>query len=211
MHHIDPDFLLETQGVLAHFVLNPRAEIDGLLFADGTEVHTAPHLSTQLAELLRPGMPVSVRGIKPRGANVIVAVAIDAGQGRRILDDGSRERPAEPSGKPHAGHTEHGGKIEALLHGPKGNVHGFLLADGVIVRFPPHGVAPSGDLLAVGASVIVRGESLRTGHGRLIEAAAIGRDAATLTAISRHPEHAPKKPKKSAGPEQIRNAAEIDR
>lgn len=52
MHWVDPDFLPATRGTLARFLLNPKADIDGLLLTDGTEVHTPPHLSEALLKAL---------------------------------------------------------------------------------------------------------------------------------------------------------------
>lgn len=195
MHHLDPDYLPETHGILARFLLNPKADIDGLLLTDGTEIHTPPHLSAQLAKALRAGEKLSLRGVKPRNADVIVAVAVDPANGRRILDEGPHDRHAmpHPAAKAHRDEVEHAGEIQALLHGPKGNVHGTLLSDGVIVRFPSHTTGQFSDLLVAGATMAVRGKSLSTEYGTVIETQAIGCNPADLKAIAKPPGHGPKK------------------
>jgi len=50
MHWLDPDYLPETAGKAAQFLINPHGEIDGLLLDDGTEIHTPPHLSDKIAK-----------------------------------------------------------------------------------------------------------------------------------------------------------------
>ena len=44
----DPAQLPEVKGKVAQYLLTPRGDVDGFLLADGTEVHVAPRLSTQL-------------------------------------------------------------------------------------------------------------------------------------------------------------------
>jgi hypothetical protein len=87
MHWIDPDHLPEITGTLDQFLVNKHGEADGFLLTDGDEVHVPPHLSSRLLRDLRPGSQVRVRGVRPRGVQMIAAIAIDTPQGR-ILDEG---------------------------------------------------------------------------------------------------------------------------
>lgn len=200
MHHIDPDFLLETRGTLARFAFNPKGQVDGLLLEDGTEVHTPPHLSSQLTRALRPGRAVSVRGVRLRDAGgVLIAIAIDPEGAPRILDEG----PHAPHAKPHPPASQareavsHEGTIQALLHGSKGQVHGALLSDGTIVRFAPHGAKQLAGLLEIGAKLLVQGEALNTEYGQVIEASALGNAPGAMTKVHKRPP--PPGPKKAKG------------
>ncbi len=204
MHWLDPDYLPQTTGTLKQFVLNPHADIDGLLLTDGTEIHTPPHLSASLLRVLAPGAKLSVRGVKPRDSDVIVALAIDPAKGKRIVDDGpgAKHEKKPSSGKKSGKAVNHSGQIECLLHGPKGNVHGVLLMDGMFVRFAPHTAESLSDLLVVKGMVSVRGHSHANEHGTVIEADAIGSDMEALRDIAshekpKHPKPHPKKPKKA--------------
>ena len=47
--------LLATKGTVSRYTLTPRGDVDGLILADGTEVHFPPHLSTQLVYAIKPG------------------------------------------------------------------------------------------------------------------------------------------------------------
>ena len=44
----DPGQLPPIEGKVAEYSLTPRGDVDGLILADGTEVHLPPHLGTQL-------------------------------------------------------------------------------------------------------------------------------------------------------------------
>jgi hypothetical protein len=87
MHWINPDHLPVTTGTVDQFLVNTRGEADGFVLTDGNEVHVPPHLSPRLLREVRPGSEVKVRGVRPRRANMVVAVAIDTAKGR-ILDEG---------------------------------------------------------------------------------------------------------------------------
>src|ERR1700688_817047 len=77
MHWIDPDHLLEITGTVDQFLVNKHGEADGFLLTDGEEVHVPPHLSARLLRDVRPGSLVKVRGVRPRGVQMVAAVAID--------------------------------------------------------------------------------------------------------------------------------------
>ena len=201
MRHLDPDYLPKTVGTLDRFVLNPKADIDGLLLSDGTEIHTPPHLSAQLLKELAPGAKLTVYGVKTRDSDLIVAVAIDAANGKHIVDDGPSPKHEKPDKPPHKSGVPtksmtHNGVIQRLLHGPKGNTHGALLDDGTVIRFPPHSAEHLADLLVIDAPLSVRGHALTTRQGTVVDAKAMGKDTATLIDTPRPPEQHEKKPRK---------------
>jgi len=205
MHWLDPDYLPKTTGTLDRFVLNPKADIDGLLLTDGTEIHTPPHLSSELLAALAPGAKLTAHGVKTRDGGVITAVAIDPDQGERIVDNGpghkhdKHKKPPHPTEK-HGKSALHRGAIQRLLHGPKGHAHGVMLDDGVVVRFPPHAAKSFADLLVIDAPLSVHGVSRTTEHGTVIDAEAMGMEPSTLIEVAKRLEHAPKKPKKGPPP-----------
>src|ERR1019366_4567505 len=73
MHWLDPAHLPETKGTVDRFLLNPHGEADGLLLKHGMEVHFPPHLSAQVVAALKPGAAVKIRGVRPRGAEMVDA------------------------------------------------------------------------------------------------------------------------------------------
>jgi hypothetical protein len=53
-----------TKGTVSHYTLTPRGDVDGLIMADGTEVHFPPHLSTQLVLAIKPGDAITYAASK---------------------------------------------------------------------------------------------------------------------------------------------------
>lgn len=194
MHWLDPDYLPSTHGVVKRFLLNLKGEADGLILADGTEVHFPPHMSADVLRAIVPGDAVTVSGVRPRGADVIAAVAIGAPSGSRIEDRGPAEENGErhkSSEKPDSRPIEYHGVIVSLLHGPKGEVRGILFEDGVTVRFSKKHVPLLTDLLKPGLSIILRGGEITSAIGTVIEAFEIGTSIEALKPVkSKKPKHA---------------------
>jgi hypothetical protein len=202
MHWIDPECLPETTGTVERFVMNPHGEIDGLILDCGTDkavlVHVRPHLSAEIEAAVHPGEAVRVRGVRPRGAEMIAAVAIVAADGRAILDNGPGDKHHKDARlnapKKHAARkSQIAGTVRLSLHAPKGELRGALLQDGSTVRIGPKEAQRFAKLLQPGASVAVRGDGIETPHGRVIESREIGCDLAHL-----EPAKAPKHDKHRA-------------
>jgi hypothetical protein len=134
MHWLDPDYLPEVSGTFERFLINPRGEADGMMLTDGTEVHFPPHLSAELCAAIRSGekTKVKVRGVRPRGGDLIAAVAIETLDGRRIVDNGppnrhdGEEKLHNHATKPKHEQMDAEGIVRRVLHGPKGEARGAL-------------------------------------------------------------------------------------
>jgi hypothetical protein len=192
MHWIDPDHLPEITGIVDQFLVNKHGEADGFLLTDGEEVHVPPHLSARLLRDVRPGSQVMVRGVRPRGVQMIAAVAIDTPKGR-ILDEGPEVRDDDEACEK----AEHGpksaqGVVKRPIHGPKGETRGAMLEDGRIIRLPPHEADRFSDLLVKGARISAAGEGATTSFGTVVEAREIDASADTMKVVG------PKKPKHGA-------------
>jgi hypothetical protein len=189
MHWIDPDHLPEITGTVDQFLVNKHGEADGFLLTDGEEVHVPPHLSARLLRKVRPGSEVKVRGVTPRGVQMVAAVAIDTPKGR-ILDEGpdAREDDAAFEKAKHSPMTAQG-VVKRSIHGPKGETRGAVLEDGRIIRLPPHAAERFSDLLVRGANIVVAGDGATTSFGTVVEARKIGASAEAMKAVG------PKKPK----------------
>ena len=84
---------------------------------------------------------------RPRGVQMIAAVAIDTPKGR-ILDEGPQARDdGEAFEKAKRGPMSAQGIVKRPIHGPKGETRGAVLEDGRIVRLPPHEAERFSDLL----------------------------------------------------------------
>jgi hypothetical protein len=198
MHWIDPDHLPEIAGTVDQFLINKHGEADGFLLTDGSEVHVPPHLSSRLLRDLRPGGMVRVRGVRPRGVEMIAAIAIDTAKGR-ILDEGPEAREDDQAfERATYSPLSAQGIVRQPVHGPKGEMRGVVLEDGRMVRLPPHEAKRFSDLFKQGTRISVRGDGATTSFGTVIEAREIGTSAETTRRVeARKPKPGPdrKRPK----------------
>ncbi len=198
MHWIDPDCLPKTSGKVERFVTNAHGEIDGLVLNGSdngaTLVHVPPHMGAAIEASIQLGDSIAVCGVRPRGAAMIVAVALTTADGRSIADNGPGHEPEDGSRKSLAqSNLANGvtlaGKVRLPLHGPKGELRGALLEDGGIVRIAPNEAKRFAKLLQSGASVAARGEGVETPYGWVVGAKEIGDAPHNLKPIkeSKHP------------------------
>ena len=168
MHWIDPACLAQTRGRVSRFLLNPHGEIDGLVLDSRLQVHVPPHLSGKLARLVAPGDRIRVRGVKPRGADMIAAVLLTTEQGREILDEGPPHPPPHPPQAKHAP-METSGEVVLSLYGPRGELRGALLDNGTSLRMPPHAAAELASYLRPGSHVQAWGDGVRGRYGTTLD------------------------------------------
>lgn len=183
MHWLDPDYLPATHGSVAAVIPNEAGDIDGLLLASGQEVHLPPHFSPALRRRLKLGDTVEIRGVKPRDVDLLVAVAV------RFEDGAEVSGPPRQGKKPRRDHAvdpqrwSYEGTLARLLHGPHGDVHGLLLEDGVVGRFPPHAERGWQRQLQPGATLRLEGRWQDTPYGPLIQVDRLGGPRGALRAI----------------------------
>jgi hypothetical protein len=195
MHWLNPDHLPHVTSNVERFLVNVHGEIDGIILANGLEVHSPPHLSEAIRAAIQLGDHITVRGVRPRSADMITAVAIDKAPDTRIIDDGPElGRDGKGAGK-HARPPKHSpmnaqGTVRRILHGPKGEARGVLLEDGICIRFPPHEAQRLAPLLSIGTKLAARGKGLESPFGTVIEAQEIGASGDDLQAMKhKKPKH----------------------
>jgi hypothetical protein len=186
MHWIDPACLPGTQGLVERFITNRHGEVDGVLLA-GTKgtpllICTPPHIAAEIEAHVQIGDTISIRGVRPRGADVFAAVALTAGSGAVIIDNGPGDEDGREahrrSNQPIRMEAE--GVVRLPLFGPKGELRGALLEDGTVVRIDAKGAATQVELLRPGAQIALCGTGLQTKHGRVIAAERIGPERCSL-------------------------------
>ena len=190
MHWIDHDFLPDICGTVDRFIVDRHGEVDGLVLMYEPDrflfVHLPPHLGPEIASAVAQGDAVRVRGIRPRGADMVAAVAVIASDGGLILDNGpdGKDQPKPPPRREKAKKTEVEGVVRMSLFGPKGELRGALLEDGNLVRLGAKEAIHVANLLRPRAVLAARGESFEFAHGRVLAATEIGPDLARLRAIT---------------------------
>jgi hypothetical protein len=180
MHWLDPDHLPEISGTFERFLLNSHGDADGLILSEGLEVHFPPHMSADVRAFIREGETIKVRGVRPRGSDMIAAVAIETMDGKRIVDDGPPKgrhedaAPDMPAARSKHETMQAEGVVRRVLHGPKGEARGALLDDGMIIRIPAKEAAHIAHLLSPGQPLAARGRGLRSDLGAVIDAREVG-------------------------------------
>jgi len=208
----DPAQLPAIQGKVAQYSLTPRGDVDGLILADGTEVRTPPHLGAQLAQAVKPGDSVTIRGLRARNLPLVQAMQVSNDAGGASVTDTGPERgrgdgprgsrgPGGPDGRTRGpggpgsmGNDDQPaltaqGRVKAALHGRHGEVNGALLEDGTIIRMSPQEAQRLAAQIAPGATVYVEGRGYAGPLGRVIAARAIGPAAGSTTPIAGPPKH----------------------
>lgn len=176
MHWIDPSCVPETRGNVTAFLLNPHGDLDGLVLDEKKQVHFPPHMSDEVMKRVAIGDLIRVRGLKPKLADMIAAISIAPRKGPDIVDGGPDDQAhvhPKPKGKKHAAHRslfkEAHGTVLMSLYGPKGELRGALLDNGVSLRMPPHAAAELSTYLAPGARVYGWGKGISTPLGQVLE------------------------------------------
>jgi hypothetical protein len=170
--NVDPSTLPQTKGIIAQFVISPRGDVEALLLADGTEVHVMPQAGAALAAIVKPNDAITIRGLKARSGSMIMAVSI-ANDATGLVAGGNAMRAR----------MDANGVVKSLLHTPRGDVNGAVLADGTVLRLPPQEAERRAGLLAPGQSVFVRGDSITSPLGKLIMVRQIGPSADKLVDV----------------------------
>ncbi len=182
----DAQQLPATRGQLQLFTLTPRGDVDGFILADGTEVKTPPHLSTELVFAAKPGDSVTVRGLRASSLPLVQAVSItNDATGRRVVDNGP-PGPGRGARATSAASTELEGRVRMPLHGREGEVNGALLEDGTVLRLPPAEAIRLAALLQPGEPVVAEGVGSRGAIGTVFEAQQIGASRDQLSRVD-HP------------------------
>jgi hypothetical protein len=194
----DPSQLPAIQGQVAEYGLTPRGDVDGLILADGTEVHLPPHLGMQLVYAVKPGDTVTVLGLKARAIPMVQAISVkNNATGNSVTDNGAGGPPGPHDARRTLNAT---GRIKAQLHGPRGDLNGALLEDGTIIRLPPPEAQRLASVLSAGAPLTVQGDGFEGALGRVIEARSIGPDALHLNEVAAPPPQPGRRPPPPGGP-----------
>jgi hypothetical protein len=192
------------RGQVQQFTLTPRGDIDGLILTDGTEVKMPPHLSTAMAYSVKPGDTVTIHGLHAAALPLVQAVSItDEATGRTVVDNGPPGPGRGPGGGPTglaSGLIEVQGRVRMALHGPRGDVNGALLEDGMVLRLPPPEAERFATLLQPGQTLIAEGNEPANPIGKVFEVRQIGASRDQLLQVQAPPGPGGKKGRRGPPP-----------
>jgi len=162
--------LVVLEGAVEKLLTNDRNDVHGLKLATGEEVRFPPHVGKKVAELVKPGDQVTVKGHearRPGGESVFEAEQIGKGEETiQVERPKPHEGPMPPKGpKAHEKPMNAHGKVKELIRNPKEDVDGLRLEDGTEVKFPPHLGKQLEELVKPGEEVRVEGRRHETPKG----------------------------------------------
>jgi hypothetical protein len=183
-----------VRGEIDRLTLTARGDIDGFILTDGTEVKTAPYLSTQIAFAIKPGDRVTVHGLKAAALPLLSAVSVTDEATQRTVTDSGTSGPMSPLPPPDptrrggpaqvpGASSETTGRVRMALHGPQGEVNGVLLDNGAILRFPPDQGAQLSALIEPRQIVVAEGSAISNALGTVVEVQQIGHSRTQLLAV----------------------------
>lgn len=175
--------LISLQGKVVRYLINPFGEVDGLFLDNGTLAKMPPHMSGDVAALVKPGDAIALQGT-PEGESSVEAYSITNTASDHTL---LRREPAW-NGKvmpkelraAELKELSANGKIERIIAGKRGEPRIILLADGTNVRLPKDTAYSAYSLINTGAPFAAKGSGTETRYGRSLEASAIGTSLASL-------------------------------
>lgn len=179
-----PATLDVADGVVQRYLTTPYGELNGLRLADGRVVVFGPLMANSVATAAPVGERIRVIGNKMADGAIRAVAVINLVSGS-TADDQPPSPPALPPSPPPARkpleRCEATGPIDLVLHGPRGEANGVILADGSLVYFRPDLVrAP----LRPGQLFAAIGIGSRGPQGLAMEAIVAASDLATARAAA---------------------------
>jgi hypothetical protein len=175
-----------VQGTVSQYLMNPNGEVDGLLFADGTQVHFPPHMSADLTQAVKTNDNVNAQGVHENTAHFRAFTISDTVTGQSVNESRpsqfQRPMPPELRGidlKP----LQTEGAVKVVLVAPRGETDGVVLDNGTIIRVPPDIGSQYSAWLQIGQSIAANGYGTENQFGRCFQATAIGLSGQPLTPI----------------------------
>lgn len=77
MHWFGTDQLPHVTSDVERFLLNLRGDADGMMLANGLEVHFPAYFSAEVRAAVREGDRVTIYGVVPRATSMLAAVSIE--------------------------------------------------------------------------------------------------------------------------------------
>lgn len=172
----------QVTGIVERFITTPDGEVDGLILENGMQVRFPAHMSTAISDRIAVGDSITVKGYESptnamwaqkivtlKNANEI-SIA-ERAKGKLLAPRSEARRSRKP-----INNLTVSGEIDTLLHEPSGEVSGFLLNDGSVVRLPVDIRAPS-QAYDIGQYVEVTGYGTDNNYGRSVEASTVQRQS----------------------------------
>lgn len=170
----------EVSGEVDRFITTAEGEVDGFILTDGMQVRFPGHMSKAVTDGVAVGDTVTVKGeesttnsmwaehiITPKNAKEITIAA--RAKGKLLAPRKEREKAYR-----NLTSLTVSGEIETLLREPSGEVSGFVLTEGSVVRLPVDIRTPA-QAYDIGQYVEVMGYGSENKFGKSVEASSVQR------------------------------------
>lgn len=170
----------EVSGIVARFITTPTGEVDGFILEDGMQIRFPSHMSTAITDSLAVGDSVIAKGYEST-TSVMWATQIVTPKNAEEISVAQKAKgklvpPKREAQKMHKNIDSMtvSGEIDTLLHEPTGEVSGFVLTEGSVVRLPMDIRSPA-KAYDVGQYVEVTGYGTENKFGKSVEASTVQR------------------------------------
>ncbi len=171
----DPTQLPSFTGTVERYLLNPRGEVDALLFREGPQVVFPPDIAEAVRRAAPPGRPLQLWGIRARSAPVITMLAFSPnGDTTPTVVDRFYWRLAGRQAAERATSLQVSGTVKVPYFSPQGEVAGAILEDGTVVLVPQGAAEGFRDLLRPGARLAAEGMGHAGEEGKALLANRLG-------------------------------------
>ena len=170
----------QASGVVERFITTADGAVDGFILEDGMQIRFPGHMSTLITDSVAVGDDVTAKGeetssnsmwakqiITPKNASEILITA--AAKGKMLASKRERREAFKD-----LNNMTVQGEIDTLLVEPSGEISGFLLTEGSVVRLPMDIRRPA-QAYDIGEYVEVSGYGSENKFGKSVEATTVQR------------------------------------
>ena len=172
----------DVSGVVDRFITTAEGEVDGFILTDGMQIRFPAHMSKAITDSVAVGDTVNIKGeesstnamwaehiITPKNAKEITIAA--RAKGKLLAPRKEREKAYR-----NLTNLTVSGEIDTILHDPSGEISGFVLTEGSVVRLPADIRTPA-RAYDIGQYVEVTGYGSDNKFGKSVEASSVQRQS----------------------------------
>lgn len=172
----------EASGTVSRFLTTSDGAVDGFIFQDGMQIRFPSHMSTIVTDSVAIGDEVTVKGEEPTTNSMWAQQIITLKNANEIeVTREAKGKMLAPKRERQTAFKDVGnmvvrGEIDTLLVEPSGEVSGFLLTEGSVVRLPMDIRRPT-QAYDIGQYVEVTGYGSENKFGKSVEATTVQRQS----------------------------------
>ena len=172
----------EASGTVSRFLTTSDGAVDGFIFQDGMQIRFPSHMSTIVTDSVAIGDEVTVKGEEPTTNSMWAHQIITLKNANEIeVTREAKGKMLAPKRERQTAFKDVGnmvvrGEIDTLLVEPSGEVSGFLLTEGSVVRLPMDIRRPT-QAYDIGQYVEVTGYGSENKFGKSVEATTVQRQS----------------------------------